>query len=42
MLWVLGYPDQALRHSHEAVTLAQTLSHHYSLGFALHYKGWVH
>jgi tetratricopeptide (TPR) repeat protein len=42
MLWVLGYPDQALRHSHEAVALAQTLSHHYSLGYALHYKGWVH
>jgi tetratricopeptide (TPR) repeat protein len=42
MLWVLGYPDQALQRSHEAVTLAQTLAHHYSLGFALHYKGWVH
>jgi len=42
MLWVLGYPDQALRRSHEALTLAQALSHPYSLGFALHYAGWVH
>jgi hypothetical protein len=32
-LWYLGYPDQALRRSHEAVTLAQGLavSHHATL-----------
>src|SRR5207244_3640306 len=26
-LWLLGYPDQALRRSHAALTLAQELSH---------------
>jgi predicted ATPase len=30
-LWTLGYPDQALYRSHEALTLAQELSHPYSL-----------
>ncbi len=30
-LWFLGYPDQALKRSHEALTLAQGLSHPYSL-----------
>jgi predicted ATPase len=27
VLWFLGYPDQALKRSHEALTLAQELSH---------------
>ena len=26
-LWLLGYPDQALQRSHEALTLAQELAH---------------
>ena len=26
-LWLLGYPDQALKRSHDALTLAQELSH---------------
>ena len=30
-LWLLGYPDQALARSHEALTLAQELSHPFSL-----------
>jgi hypothetical protein len=33
-LWLLGYPDQALTHLHEALALAQALSHLYSLAFA--------
>jgi predicted ATPase len=33
-LWHLGYPDQALRRSHEALRLAQELSHPYSLSWA--------
>jgi class 3 adenylate cyclase/predicted ATPase len=33
-LWVLGYPDQALARLHEALALAQELSHPYSLAFA--------
>ena len=34
-LWSLGYPDQALAQSHEAVTLAQQRAHPYSRSFAL-------
>jgi predicted ATPase len=34
-LWVLGYPDQALKRTHEVLTLAQELSHPLSLAFAL-------
>jgi predicted ATPase len=34
-LWCLGYPDQALAQSHEAVTLAQQRAHPFSLGLAL-------
>jgi tetratricopeptide (TPR) repeat protein len=37
VLWFLGYPDQALRKNHEALTLAQQLSHGYTLGCALHF-----
>jgi len=33
-LWQLGYPDQALQKGHEALALAQTLSHPMSLAFA--------
>ena len=41
-LWTLGYPDQALTRSHEALELAQQLSHPYSLGFALHFAAEIH
>ena len=34
-LWYLGYPDQGLARSQEAVTLAQQSAHPFSLGFAL-------
>src|SRR5229473_2238241 len=34
-LWHLGYPDQALKRSQAALTLAQELSHPFSLAFAL-------
>src|SRR5262249_21555963 len=34
-LWSLGYPDQGLAQSHEAVTLAQQRAHPFTLGFAL-------
>src|SRR5262249_57098402 len=42
ILWLLGYPDQALARIHEALTLAQELSHPPSLAFALHYAAIVH
>jgi class 3 adenylate cyclase/predicted ATPase len=34
-LWSLGYPDQALQRSHEALTLAQELSDPFKLAYAL-------
>jgi len=34
-LWALGYPDQALKSNHEAIALAQALSHPFSLASAL-------
>jgi predicted ATPase len=33
-LWLLGYPEQALAHIHDALALAHTLSHPYSLAYA--------
>jgi class 3 adenylate cyclase/predicted ATPase len=41
-LWMLGYAEQALKRSREALTLAQDMSHAYSLGFALHFSGLIH
>ncbi len=41
-LWWFGYPDKALARSHEAIALAQRLSHSYSLSFALHYNAILH
>jgi predicted ATPase/class 3 adenylate cyclase len=41
-LWLLGYPDQALERSHEALVRAQELTHPYSLVFALNYAAWLH
>jgi predicted ATPase len=41
-LWMLGYPDRALTKICEALTLAQELSHAYSLGFALNYATMLH
>jgi len=39
VLWQLGYPDQALQKSHEALTLAQQLSHPYSSVYAMTFAG---
>jgi class 3 adenylate cyclase/tetratricopeptide (TPR) repeat protein len=41
ILWYLGYPDQALQRSHEALTLAQSLDP-LSVYFALQMAGQVH
>ena len=41
-LWPLGYPDQALQRSQEALTLARELSHPFSLAFALFFAAWIH
>jgi DNA-binding winged helix-turn-helix (wHTH) protein/predicted ATPase len=41
ILWYLGYPDQALRRCHEALTLAQS-SHPFTLYSALRKSGQLH
>jgi predicted ATPase len=41
-LWYLGYPDQALARSHEAVTLAQQRARPFSLGYALSTTAILH
>jgi predicted ATPase len=41
-LWQLGYPDQARTRMHEALTLAQELSHPYSLAHALSFAAMLH
>jgi class 3 adenylate cyclase/predicted ATPase len=42
VLWMLGYPSQALQRSHEAIALAQELSHVYSLVLALYFAAEIH
>jgi len=41
VLWRLGYPAQAVRRSQEALALAQTLAHPYSLANAQHWAAWL-
>jgi class 3 adenylate cyclase/predicted ATPase len=41
-LWILGYPDQGLTQSHEAVTLAQQRAHPFSLAFAVSLTAQFH
>jgi predicted ATPase len=41
-LWYLGYPDQGVAQSHEAVTLAQQSAHPISLSYALGHAAIVH
>src|SRR5262249_32091689 len=41
-LWYLGYPDQALQRSQEAVALAAGLSIPFSLAYALGDAAWLH
>jgi predicted ATPase len=40
-VWLLGYPEQALAHLHEAPALAHALSHPYSLAWAQCMAAWV-
>jgi predicted ATPase len=41
-LWLLGYPDQALKRAYEALTWAQELSHPFSLSWAFNCAASVH
>jgi tetratricopeptide (TPR) repeat protein len=40
--WHLGAPDRALAVNREALELARTLEHPFSLEYALHHTGWLH
>jgi predicted ATPase len=42
VLWMRGYPSQALQRSREAIALAQELSHSYSLALALSWTAVCH
>jgi predicted ATPase len=42
VLWLLGYSDQARKRSRDALTLAQELSHPFSLAIARYSVAWVH
>src|SRR5262249_10406221 len=42
VLWYLGYPDQGLARSQQALTLAQQSAHPHSLGYALGVAAMVH
>jgi tetratricopeptide (TPR) repeat protein len=42
VLWKLGYPDQALARSREALDLATAFSHPYTQGYAMQYKAFLH
>jgi predicted ATPase len=41
-IWMLGYPDEARKMTHEALTLAQEYTHPFSLAFALNMTAIVH
>jgi len=42
VLWLLGYPDQALKSSHEALRLVREMSHFPSLALALYVAASIH
>ncbi len=42
VLWLLGYQDQALKSSDQALTLARELAHPFSLAFALSWAAALH
>jgi predicted ATPase len=42
ILWLLGYPDQAVKKDADALTLAQELSHPFSLAIALGFSAFLH
>src|SRR5215469_7550075 len=42
MLWLLGYPDQAVMEAREGIVIARTLTHVPSVGHALWWAAIVH
>ena len=41
-LWCLGYPDQALQRSRDALAIARETSHPFNLAYAMTFAGWLH
>jgi predicted ATPase len=41
-LWLLGYPEQALEQSRQAITRAERLEHPFSVALALSFAQWLH
>jgi class 3 adenylate cyclase/predicted ATPase len=41
-LWALGYADQALHQSQQALALARQVAHPYTLALALNFAAWLH
>lgn len=41
-LWMLGFPDQALKLADDAISLANKLNHPYSMAYALFHTGLFH
>jgi serine/threonine protein kinase/tetratricopeptide (TPR) repeat protein len=41
-LWHLGYPEQAIQRAEQAVALARTLEHPFTLAYALCHASWLH
>jgi predicted ATPase len=42
VLWLLGYPEQAIARDREVLALAEKLSHPFSLAFALNFSARLH
>ncbi len=42
ILWSLGYPEQALKRSQEALALARELAYPFSMAVALNWAAWLH
>jgi class 3 adenylate cyclase/predicted ATPase len=42
VLWLLGYPQQALQRGQEAIALARRLEHPFHIGFAHSYNAFLH
>jgi len=42
LLWFLGYPDQEIQRSREAISLAQKLAHPFSVAYALSFAVWTY
>jgi predicted ATPase len=42
ILWILGYPDRGLERANEAIDLASSLEHPFTLAYGLFHAGYLH